>query len=97
MNTLITVKLTELKGKKIEGIVAQVTNPEYLATGSKPKWRTLRKIREYTERGVKWISLSWQMQSDSVNYDCGFTGCTIRRNSCAIQLKPEDYKTLFQS
>jgi hypothetical protein len=94
-NKLVTVKLTELIGKNVKGILAQVRNPEYLKDNGE-KWRTIQSIRTYTERGVKWVSLQWQRVNQGMEYDCGFTGCTMRRNSCAIQLKEEDYKKLFQ-
>lgn len=86
---LINCPLSTLIGKNVTGIMAQVTNPKYLSkeAGVYEKYRVLRKIETFKERGKMWVQIYWVRDaSDS----CDFTGCTLESDSCMIQIAPDD-------
>src|SRR6478735_6490302 len=91
---MITIKLTKLIGMDVKGIRAQVTNPIYLKAGSNPTYRTLKEVRTYKEKGLKWVELRWIKEGNSMEPDCGFTGCTVKSNICAIQFENEQYNKI---
>lgn len=94
---LITVKLTDLIGMNVRGLMAQITNPIYLRESShpsledawsQPRWRKLEEVRTYKESGKKWVELIWEKAEDDV---CNNTGSTIERDACSIQFTKEEY------
>lgn len=92
MKNLINVKLTQLIGINVEGLKAQVRNPEYVdrENGDPPLWRTLKKVITFTERGKEWVELYWYGEGER----CTFTGCTIERNSCTIQMEKSEFNKI---
>lgn len=93
---LVTVKLTDLVGKKVFARLAQVTNPKYLPggedfapeSGIEERWRILKSVTVTTEKGKKWVTLQWDKKPED---SCGFTGSTIEAGSCKIQFTPSEY------
>ena len=89
---LINVKLTDLIGKKVNGLRAQVTNPKY--KDAPKRWRILKEIKTHTENGKQWVQLYWNTEQDGFTYDCGFTGSTIKSDLCTIQFEPTEYNKI---
>lgn len=101
MKNIITVKLTQLIGLDVEGILAQVTNPIYLKGGSsydpaldsREKWRRLKAIKTYVASGEKWVEVSWVRGGDD---SCNFSGCTVKVDAISIQFKRDDWNALMR-
>lgn len=88
---IITIKLTQLIGKNVKGLTAQITNPIYLKEERLERWRELTSIKTNIEKGVKWVTLYWIRKNDD---SCNFTGCTVESNICTIQFKESEFKKL---
>jgi hypothetical protein len=85
------VRLTDLLDKPVKGITAEITNPMYVHHGDDLKWRTLDKVSTHKERGKEWIQAYFQTQK---NDSCGFTGCTVERNSCQFIISDQTKKEI---
>jgi hypothetical protein len=70
---LITVSISQLLGKEIEGLVAQVTGPKWFADGYEPKWRKLKTVAR-KKKYKRWsIILYWHSEPGD---SCNYTGAT---------------------
>lgn len=89
----VTVRLSQLAGKQIAGIRAQVRNPRYISQQHPPMWRTLKCLTIATENKQQWFTLFWEKQPHDA---CNFTGCTVAADSCTIQMFTQDYEAIAQ-
>lgn len=86
-----TIKITELAGKNIAGIMGQVRNRKYIDSDYPEMWRTLRIVKTFTEGGKKWVQIYWEKEPlDS----CDFSGCTVESNSTQVEFTDEQYEKL---
>jgi hypothetical protein len=68
---LITVSISQLLGKEIAGLTAQVTDPKWFADGYKPKWRRLKTVKHKMDYKKWWITLHYHTEGADT---CGFRG-----------------------
>jgi hypothetical protein len=67
---LITVAISQLVGKSIEGLTAQVTNPRFFPE-EEPRWRKLIAVKRKRDYKKWWIILYYTVEEPG---DHGYTG-----------------------
>lgn len=83
--------MLDLENKNISGIIAQVRNPRYIDNETPAMFRELINVKRFTENKNEWVQLYWKKENGD---SCNFTGCTVKSNSCVIQLKETDFNNL---